>query len=419
MLSDVTMANTTTPLTDTEIRQAKVKEKEYNLADGKGLYLRVKPNGTKLWLFNYQKPYIKKRAVLSLGSYPEVSLKQARETRLKYRELLSQDIDPKEYKIEQATKGKEAIKNTFEHVANLWMESKSNSVTDNHLQKIRNSLEKDVFPSLGKKPINSLKATSFIGILRPIEARGSLETVKRLVQRINGVMNYAVNYGLIESNPAQAVGELFKKPKQKHYPTLKPEDLPQLMRALNSANIQLQTRCLIEWQLHTITRPSEASGARWSEINLQQKTWTIPAERMKRGIEHVIPLSTQAISILEIMKPITGNREHVFSSTKNPRKPMNSSTANAALKRMGFKGVLVSHGLRSLASTTLNEQGFDGDVIEACLAHIDKNQVRKAYNRATYLERRIKVMAWWSEHIEKASEGNLSLTGLHGLKLVK
>lgn len=413
------MANTTSPLTDTEIRQAKAKDKEYNLGDGKGLLLRIKPNGSKLWLFNYQRPYTKKRAVLGIGSYPEVSLKRARAIRLKYRELLSSDIDPKEYKLEQEAKTKEALTNTFEHVANLWLESKRNSITEGHFQKVKRSLEKDLFPIIGKQPISKLKATSFISLLRPIETKGSLETVKRLSQRINNIMNYAVNHGLIEANSAQAIGEIFKKPKKKHYPTLKPEQLPDLMKALNAANIQLQTRCLIEWQLHTITRPSEAAGTKWSEINFKQKTWTIPAERMKRRIEHVIPLSQQALTLLEIMKSLNGNREHVFSSSKNPRKPMNSATTNVALKRMGFGGVLVSHGLRALASTTLNEQGFNGDVVEACLAHVDKNEVRKAYNRATYLEQRIKAMAWWSKHIENASQGNLSLTGLKGLQLVK
>ena len=413
------MANKTTPLTDTEIRQAKAKDKEYNLGDGKGLLLRIKPNGSKLWLFNYQRPYTKKRAVLSIGSYPEISLKQARQTRLKYRELLANDVDPKDYKQEQETQAKEALTNTFEHVANLWLESKRDTITSGHFQQVKRSLEKDLFPELGSKPVNSLKATSFITLLRPIEAKGSLETVKRLSQRINNIMNYAVNYGLIETNPAQAIGEIFKNPKKKHYPTLKPEQLPDLMKALNTANIQLQTRCLIEWQLHTITRPSEASGTEWSEIDFKQKTWTIPAKRMKRRIEHVIPLSQQALALLDIMKSINGNRQHVFSSRINPRKPMNSATANVALKRMGFGGVLVSHGLRALASTTLNEQGFNSDVIEACLAHIDKNEVRKAYNRATYLEQRIKVMAWWSEHIENASQGNLSLTGAKGLRVVK
>lgn len=408
-----------TPLTDTKIRASKPKEKEYNLSDGYGLMLRVLPTGSKRWYFNYQKPITKKRTSICLGGYPDTPLKQARSEREQYRELLAKNIDPQDYRDELEQTDKEAMTNTFEHVANLWLESKSNSVTENHLQKVKRSLEKDVFPVLGQKPINTLKATSFISLLRPIEAKGSLETVKRLAQRINGVMNYAVNYGLLESNPAQAIGETFKKPKKKHYPTLKPEQLSDLMKALNTASIQLQTRCLIEWQLHTVTRPSEASGTKWAEIDFDQKTWTIPAERMKRRIEHVIPLSQQALTLLEIMKPISGNREHVFSSTKNPRKPMNSATANVALKRMGFGGVLVSHGLRALASTTLNEQGFDSDVIEACLAHIDKNEVRKAYNRATYLEQRIKVMAWWSEHIEQAAQGNLSLTGSRGLKVVK
>lgn len=175
--------------------------------------------------------------------------------------------------------------------------------------------------------------------MRPIEAKGSLETVKRLAQRINGVMNYAVNYGLIDHNPAHAINEVFQKPQKKHYPTLKPEQLPELMSALNKANIQLQTRCVIEWQLHTITRPSEASGARWNEIDLDQKLWTIPVERMKMKRDHAIPLSEQAMALLEIMMPISGNREHIFPSVKNPRQQKITSALKQgwSIKAQGFQ----------------------------------------------------------------------------------
>lgn len=208
-------------------------------------------------------------------------------------------------------------------------------------------------------------------------------------------MIYAVNTGLIDANPASGVGMAFEKPKKQNMPTLRPEELPKLMRSLIMSNLSVPTRCLIEWQLLTLVRPSEASGVRWVEIDLDTKLWTIPAERMKAKREHLVPLSPQALDILEVMKPISAHREHVFPSRNNPKQPMNSQTANAALKRIGFGGKLVAHGLRSIASIALNEAAFNADVIEAALAHSDKNEVRRAYNRSTYLNQRKEMMNWW------------------------
>lgn len=183
-------------------------------------------------------------------------------------------------------------------------------------------------------------------------------------------------------------------------PTLRPEELPKLMRSLVMSNLSVSTRCLIEWQLLTLVRPSEASGARWVEIDLNAKLWTIPAERMKAKREHIVPLSTKALDILDVMKPISAHRQYIFPSRNDPKKPMNSQTANAALKRIGYGGKLVAHGLRSIASTALNEAGMNPDVIEAALAHSDKNEVRKAYNRTTYLMQRIELMNWWADFVE-------------------
>ncbi len=214
-------------------------------------------------------------------------------------------------------------------------------------------------------------------------------------------MIYAVNTGLIDANPASGVGMAFEKPKKQNMPTLRPEELPKLMRSLVMSNLSVPTRCLIEWQLLTLVRPSEASGARWAEIDLDAKLWTIPAERMKAKREHIVPLSAQALDILEVMKPISAHREHVFPSRNDPKQQMNSQTANAALKRIGFGGKLVAHSLRSIASTAMNEAGFNADVIEAALAHSDKNEVRRAYNKATYLEQRITLMEWWGREVKK------------------
>jgi integrase len=385
--------------------------KEYNLADGKGLYLRVKPNGSKLWLFNYTKPFTKKRANLSLGQYPVLSLADARSKRQSNLELLAQDIDPIVHKIEQKRLKSDAYNNTLEKVGNRWFQVKKPKVTADHATDIWRSLELHVFPKLGEMPIHLIRARNAIEVLSPIAAKGSLETVKRLCQRLNEIMVYAVNTGLIDANPLSDINKAFESPQKAHMPTLKPDELPALMVNIANASIKLTTRCLIEWQLHTMTRPGEAAGTRWDEIDLNKKLWSIPAERMKKKRPHVVPLSSQAIALLEVMKPISRNREHVFPADRNPRTHANESTANMALKRMGYHGKLVAHGLRSLASTILNEQGFDPDVIEYALSHTDKDDVRGAYNRAEYLERRKSMMSWWSGHIEEAATGNLSLSG--------
>ena len=214
-------------------------------------------------------------------------------------------------------------------------------------------------------------------------------------------MIYAVNTGLINANPASGIGMAFEKPKKQNMPTLRPEELPKLMRSLVMSNLSVPTRCLIEWQLLTLVRPSEASGARWAEIDLNAKLWTIPAERMKAKREHIVPLSLQAIEILEIMKPISAHRKFIFPSRNDHNEPMNSQTANAALKRIGYAGKLVAHGLRSIASTAMNEEGFNPDVIEAALSHNDKNEVRRAYNRSTYLEQRKQLAVWWGDFVSK------------------
>lgn len=185
-------------------------------------------------------------------------------------------------------------------------------------------------------------------------------------------------------------------------PTLRPEELPKLMRSLVMSNLSITTRCLIEWQLLTLVRPSEASGTQWAEIDFDLNLWVIPAERMKAKREHVVPLSKHALDILEVMRPISANRQYVFPSRNDPKQPMNSQTANAALKRIGYGGKLVAHGLRSIASTALNEANFNPDVIESALAHSDKNEVRRAYNRSTYLKQRIGIMQWWGDFVQES-----------------
>lgn len=389
------MARMTRPLTNNEILKAKPQEKDFTLHDGDGLFMLVKTSGKKLWRFRYQRPESSSRTNLSLGSYPALTLAVARQMRDQYLSLLAQGIDPQKQQEEVSEQRQIELDSIFSVVAGRWFLIKSKSVTEDYAKDIWRSLEKDVFPAIGEIPVQLLKARTIVETLEPIKARGALETVRRLVQRINEIMIFAVNTGLIDANPASGVGMAFEKPKKQNMPTLRPEELPKLMRSLVMSNLSITTRCLIEWQLLTLVRPSEASGTQWAEIDFDLNLWVIPAERMKAKREHVVPLSKQALDILEVMRPLSGNRQYVFPSRNDPKQPMNSQTANAALKRIGYGGKLVAHGLRSIASTALNEASFNPDVIESALAHTDKNEVRRAYNRSTYLEQRKEMMSWW------------------------
>ncbi|SDR68212.1 Integrase [Halopseudomonas litoralis] len=396
-------------LTEAKIKNAKAQEKDYVMGDGDGLQMRIRINGSKLWNFNYYHPLTKKRLNMGLGAYPEISLSQARRMTVEARELIAIGVDPKEHRDQVRQEQRAATEHTLEKVAEAWFNLKKENVTAAYAEDIWRSLALHVLPDIGQTPISKITAPKVIDLLRPLETKGSLETVKRVSQRLNEIMTYAVNSGLIHANPLSGIRAVFKKPKKQNMASLRPDELPELMVALANASIKRTTRALIEWQLHTMTRPVEAATTRWSDIDLEKKIWTIPAERMKKRRPHTIPLSRQALAILEALKPYSGHREYVFPADRNPRDHCNSQTANMALKRMGFGGRLVSHGMRSLASTTLNEQGFDPELIEVALAHVDKDEVRSAYNRADYIERRRPMMEWWSRHIQQAATGSLSV----------
>lgn len=399
-------------LTDSKLRTAKPEAKEYSLGDGDGLYLRVKPNGARLWVFNYYRPSDKKRANISFGPYPDVTLAAARERRREARALLAQAIDPKRHKEEQIAfvqAEQEANANTFERMAAMWLELKRHDVSEAYADDSWRSLELYVLPFIGSMPINQIRAPKVIEMLRPIEADGKHETVRRLCQRINEILDYSVNHGLLDANPCAAIRKVFKKPSKKHMPTLKPTELPMLMADIANGRLDHTTRCQIEWSLHTLVRPGESAGTRWDEIDFEGRVWNIPADRMKMDRPHRVPLTSQALSLLERMKPISGHRPYVFPGYRDPLGHINNQSANAALKRLGYGGRLVAHGLRSLGSTTLNEQGFNPDAIEAALSHSDENEIRRTYNRTDYFEQRVIMMDWWSKHIEQASQGNLSL----------
>lgn len=399
------MARSTIGLTDTAVRQLKPKDKDYVKSDGKGLQLRVRMNGSKLWNFNYIHPTTKKRVNMGLGSYPDMSLKKARELTEAARSQVAEGVDPKLAREEERAAQRYSENATLRKVAEEWFEVKKSEVTADYADDIWRSLELHVFNRLGETPVSQISAQTVIDVLRPVEKTGRLETVKRVIQRLNEIMNYAVIKKLITGNPIAAIKSAFKKPKKQHLPTITAKELPDFLRKLHETNVTYITRQVIKWQLLTMTRPSEAAGAKWSEIQWLddgQANWLIPAERMKKRRQHTVPLCEQALRVLEDMKSVSDQYEHIFISLRKPQTSINSQTANMALRRMGYQDKLVSHGLRALASTIMNEEGKDPDLIESALAHGDPNQVRSAYNRADYLERRRELMQWWGGYLDEA-----------------
>ncbi|MFM2589481.1 tyrosine-type recombinase/integrase [Vibrio sp. TBV020] len=405
------MSHLLNKLTALRVKEAKGKEKPYRIGDGGGLYLLVKPNGLKYWEFRYRSRLTGKPTLLGLGSLDVVTLKKAREKAHTMRVMLSDGIDPKQARLQQARLNLEEHANTLLFISEKWKETK-NRLKPKTLHDNWRKLEIHAFPSLGSVPINQITPLLVQDSLKPLVKRGKLETVKRVVQLLNEIMTYAINSGLLQHNVIAGVGKTFESPEVTHMAALKPKEISELLRTVATANMYLATKCLIEFQLHTMARPGEAAGAKWEEIDLARRLWIIPAERMKMKREHRVPLTDHTIAILNRMQPVSGHRVYVFPSNRSPKRSIDSETINKALGRIGFKNRTTAHGLRSLASTTLNEQGFAPDIIEAALAHQERNAIRAAYNRTDYLERRREMMEWWSTYIEKASIGCLSVA--HG-----
>ena len=414
------MPKVVTQLSNNQCKHARPKDKQYTLSHGGGMGLRVMPNGKKEWIFRYTKPYTKIRTAIQLGIYPATSIKQAQTKRDKYLELIADNKDPLSVRIEQDQKAELQKDNTFKYVAEQWMEDKKRKakVSPETAKDIWNSLENHIFPKLGKRPIDELKPKMVAETIKPLETKGSLELVKRLCQRINEVMAFALNEEIITDNPLAHIKGKFKTPSTTHNPSLEPKDLPILMEAITGANMAIPTRLLIEWQLHTMVRPNEAVGTKWGEIDLDSKVWTIPKDRMKKvgtnkqweeRKDHVIPLTNQAISLLQQMKPFSGHLEYVFPNQRDRQEKAGPDSANNALKRAGLKGKQTAHGMRTMASSTLNEEEFNPDVIEAALYHLDPNEQRRTYNRTDYFKQRRVMMDWWSNQIDEASTGNMNM----------
>jgi integrase len=397
------------PLSDTAIRKAKPADKSRKLADGGGLYIEVAPSGGKWWRFKYRFEGKEKR--LSLGVYPDVGLKDAREKHAEARKLLAAGVDPGAAKQAKKRQAKIAVANSFEAIAREWHALNTPRWTANHAYDVLRSLEKEVFPAFGDGPISAIDAPTVLDAIRKIEGRKAFDVAGRVLQRVRVVFAYAIASGRARHNPAaEIVGALAPRPKKKHYPAIKTHELPALLHALADYWQRDKASPLVRIATHllslTFVRTCELRGAKWSEFDFEKMLWTIPAERMKAREPHTVPLSRQAVEALAELHPLTGHGALLFPSRSGEGKTMSDNTINMAIKRAGYAGRMCGHGFRSVASTYLNELGtIRPDIIEAQLAHADKNAVRAAYNRADYMEYRKAMMQFWADTLDKVQQG--------------
>lgn len=393
------------PLSDTTVRTAKPRPKAYKLSDGHGLYLEVAPNGSRYWRQKYS--FAGKERRLALGVYPVVTLAKAREDALEARRLLHEGLDPSERKRERAMEVKLGAKNSFESVAREWHAFMKPKWTPHHAGNVIVSLEQDVFPTLGHRPIAEMKAPEILDAIRKIEKRGATDISQRVRQRCSAVFSYAIGVGYAETNPVTAMKGIFATHRKIPRKMLPREELPSFLQKLQNFSGDRTVGMALRFVILTMVRTVEVRGARWEEINLDKKLWAIPAERMKMREPHVIPLSTQLVALLAELKPITGRYDLLFPGRSDRTKAISENTMLYALYRMGYHQRATTHGFRALASTILNESGlWRPDAIERQLAHKEQNLVRAAYNRTDYLEERTRMMQWWGDYLDaREAEG--------------
>ncbi|MDA8349014.1 MAG: tyrosine-type recombinase/integrase [Pseudomonadota bacterium] len=402
------------PITHVAIVNAKPREKPYRLFDGRGLYLEVSPSGGRWWRFKYRFNGKEKR--LSLGVYPDVSLKEAREHLDDVRRKLKDGIDPaEERKSKGATSEAPPPGDTFETVAREWFAKHSPAWAPGHGDKIIRRLELNIFPWLGAKPIPDIKPLELLGVVQRIEQRGANETAHRALQNCGRVFRYAVATGRAERDITRdLLGALAPVVERHHASIVEPKAVGALLRAIDGYDGSLVVRCALRLAPLVFVRPGELRMAEWDEFNLEEGEWRIPATRMKMRTPHFVPLSSQAVEILRELRPLTGDKRFVFPGERSRDRPMSNNTVNAALRRLGYSSdQMTGHGFRSMASTLLNEQGWHPDAIERQLAHQEPNEIRAAYNYAKHLPERRKMMQAWADYLYRlrASSGSNPSSG--------
>ncbi|AIA46434.1 tyrosine-type recombinase/integrase [Serratia marcescens] len=394
------------PLTDIKVKSAKPTEKAYKLTDGGGMYLLVKPNGSKYWRLKYR--FVGKEKMLSIGVYPDVSLADARQKRDDARKILAAGGDPGEVKKADKLAQKLSTENTFEAIAREWHKQKADRWSLRYRDEIIDTFEKDIFPYLGRRPIAEVKPMELLETLRRLEKRGALEKMRKVRQRCGEVFRYAIVTGRAEYNPAPDLATALATPKKTHFPFLTAEELPYFIKDLAGYTGSVITKTATQIIMLTGVRTQELRFARWQDIDFEKRLWEIPPEVMKMKRPHIVPLSEQVVELFQSLKPITGMYPLVFVGRNDRTKPISKESVNQVIELLGYKGRLTGHGFRHTMSTILHEQGFNSAWIETQLAHVDKNAIRGTYNHAHYLEGRREMMQWYGDYIDGlASAGNV------------
>lgn len=399
-------------LNDRQIKNAKPAEKPFKLNDGKGLYLYINTSGGKLWRFDFS--HNGKRKTLSIGKYPTISLVEARQAAENARRLLVSGQDPSEAKQQEKRERQAAALNTFESIARRWHTDNLHRWKENHAARVISDFEKDVFPAIGEIQITEISVSDVKAVISAIIARGATVTAEKVRQWIGAVYQYAAMLEITDRNPAAVLRGHFEQAQTDHRPALPREELTEFFRRLIRAEIEPQNRIALILNMLTFLRSTELRGGQWNEIDFDAAMWTVPAQRMKHEKTapkppHAVPLADWTLELLAELKELTGNTPFLFPSRTKTDGFISDATIGRIIERMGYKGRVTPHGFRSLASSVLNEQGFNPDAIERQLAHIENNKIRAAYNRADYLNERKEFMQWYSDFLRERYNQALQL----------
>lgn len=388
-------------LTDFQIKNLKYTGKPMKVADGGGLYLYLSASGKKLWRLGY---YFERRArVLSFGEYPVVTLQKAREKRMEAKQLLADGIDPGEQRKIVKEEQISEVKDMFRNIALEWFEARTIDFTEKHRGTVMYRMEKYIFPVIGNEHIARMEALDILKVIQPIEKKGQNETARRLLQIIGQIYRFAVITGRAKRNPVTDLSGAIRPRKVTHRAAItEPKKVAQLLRNIDDYEGYFPIVCALKLGPLVFVRPTELRAAEWSEFDFETSEWRIPATRMKMKQIHIVPLARQTVEILKELQEFSGNGKLLFPSIRTVTRPLADATVLNAIRRMGYsKDEMCTHGFRSLASTLLNELGYNRDWIERQLAHGEKNDVRAAYNYAEYLPQRTKMMQEWADFLDK------------------
>lgn len=391
------------PLSDTAVRQAKPRDKTYTMADTLGLSLYVSTGGVKSWHFRFV--LLGKQIRISLGTYPEVSLKDARTKRDEARELVAKGIDPREVRREQKEATILSRGMTFRRVYEEWLKFRSQSLAAGTLKGIRIAMDNDVLPALGDRQISSIKRADVITLIRRIEGRGAITSAVKTRQWMSQVFRYAIATGVLETDPSAEMHAVTEKiDVYRHRPFASFGEIPSILKSIHECEAGEIAKAAVMLLIYTACRPGEIRYAEWSEVDMASETWTIPASRMKMRRDHVIPLSKQAVQLLHAMLPISGDCRYIFPNRSDYNRPIGTNYATNVMAMCGLQGRQSPHGFRHLFSTEMNHRGYNSDWIERQLAHADDSVIRDTYNHATYLEQRRGMMQDWADSLQATAD---------------